>query len=343
MRRDESLVLPIQLLSNASATQLRNAITGWGTRFNTPRQIYFSVAPWEEFDPETSLVEDLSLTIDAFDDEFNLEAYFSLAPGEPFEEDRWRTLVGPLLDDLGAAWNGSWTDDDYGPGLVVSLVARFSARGRSVGELFDAATQFQQLVWAATGKAELSASRVAQLVRGGYASALVGQPENSWIDVKEQPYSLRTTQQKLELAKDVAAFANTGSEAVIFIGFRTKQGINGEVIDQPRPFPSKAMNVQAMLDSLNGWIVPPLLDVEVEVIELTAERSFGLIRIPAQDPSALPVMVAGAILDGNLVGTHLTIPLRAGDRTVYADVARVHSLIAAGRAALSGEAQIAGD
>ncbi len=335
MRKDERLVLPMDLLNGASATQLRNAIVSAGQRLGMAREILFSTAPFDRFDPETAPIEDFAAAIDPVDDEFNFEAYVYLEPGETFSEDKWRQLVEPLLERRGAAWHGSWTDDDYGPGLLVALIGRFPTRGRSVRDLFETSREFQELVWAATKHGELTAARCVALIRGGLISALAGQPESGWIDVKARPHRIDTRWEKLELAKDVAAFANSGEDAVIVFGLTTKETINGEVVDAALPFDLMEMRVQAMADTLSAWIVPPILDLEIEAVESQEGLGYGFILIPAQDPSTLPVLVNGASIDERFIGTLLSIPLRFGQRTVYADAARVHSLIAAGRAALT--------
>ena len=48
-----------------------------------------------------------------------------------------------------------------------------------------------------------------QLLRGGHPQALLGQPEAAWLDAKRAPYTLNEVQDKLEFAKDIAAFANS--------------------------------------------------------------------------------------------------------------------------------------
>jgi hypothetical protein len=48
----------------------------------------------------------------------------------------------------------------------------------------------------------------AGLLRAGMAELLLGQRESAWLDAKKQPYRLSDERHKLELAKDVAAFAN---------------------------------------------------------------------------------------------------------------------------------------
>ena len=49
---------------------------------------------------------------------------------------------------------------------------------------------------------------------------LVGEVETTWFDAKDQPYDIDTDIGKRELARDVAAFANSGG-GVVIIGLRT--------------------------------------------------------------------------------------------------------------------------
>ena len=58
------------------------------------------------------------------------------------------------------------------------------------------------------------------------------------------------------------------------------------------------MDVQALRDVLHDRLVPELLDLEVGVVEARAGYGYGYIFIPAQDPEALPILVAGALADG---------------------------------------------
>ena len=68
--------------------------------------------------------------------------------------------------------------------------------------------------------------------------ALIGIAESVWLDAKESPYLLDTPKQKLELAKDVSAFANSGG-GIIVIGFDTSRNplTSGEYISRVSPFP----------------------------------------------------------------------------------------------------------
>jgi hypothetical protein len=82
-------------------------------------------------------------------------------------EDEMRRLVAPVLDRYGAHWIGVWTDNDYGPGLIVGVIASMPVRRRNVGELFDLGQDLSDLLRAYSKAGELTARSVFDLVRGG--------------------------------------------------------------------------------------------------------------------------------------------------------------------------------
>ena len=78
-------------------------------------------------------------------------------------EDELRRLVQPVLDRYRAEWDGVWTDDDYGPGLVVGVSASMLVRRRCVGDLFDLGQDLSDLLGAYSGAGELTARSVVDL------------------------------------------------------------------------------------------------------------------------------------------------------------------------------------
>jgi hypothetical protein len=335
--RNGVVVLPVELLREASLTDLRKALWGHGDRTVGKREssseIFFTEVPWEDFDPDTSPKASPQPILDIFRrDRLAVSAVFYVDDGHEPREDGLREVVGPVLSRHRAVWSGVWTDDDHGPGLVVGVVAAMATRGRTVGELYELGVELVALLGAASGTGELTARSTRDLLRAGRAHVLVGQRESSWLEVKEPPYRLDTD--AFEAAKDVAAFANTGADALLVLGLRRGRHRGGDVVHSARPFPLDDMDVDALRKALNARILPTILDLDIDVVEHRAGCGYGYIFIPAQGPELHPFLVAGAIADGKYIGSHLTIPYRAGEHTVFADPARIHSLIAAGRAAL---------
>jgi hypothetical protein len=178
---------------------------------------------------------------------------------------------------------------------------------------------------------------VRDLIAGGHVSALLGQAEVSWIDAKEIPHRLDGDASGVELAKDVAAFANTGEDAIVVWGVRTaKAAAGGDVLDAVRPFELAKVDLEALRSALAARLVPLLTDVDIQVAELRPGTGYGVgwIFIPAQPAHVRPVLVRGAVEGDKYLGTHVSVPLRVGEDTRHWDASTLHSLIQAGRVAL---------
>ena len=85
-----------------------------------------------------------------------------------------------------------------------------------------------------------------KLFEGDFDSIL-GAVESSWLEAKGGPYILQNDRQKLELAKDVTALANSNG-GIILIGFETVRDLNaaGERVGVVKTFPL------SMLDADHG-------------------------------------------------------------------------------------------
>lgn len=178
-------------------------------------------------------------------------------------------LTAPLLARHRARWHGRWLEhEDQFVSMGVS--ASLAGSGRSLGELDALAPDLQTLLAAVTDPSGLTARSALDLVRAGRFDVLVGQPEGLWLDAKQQPYVLTQDAQKWELCKDVAAFANTASEALIVVGLATRKTPNGDVLDSPRPFPIANVDVSAIRAVLRERLTPTIPDIEVGVVETRA-------------------------------------------------------------------------
>ena len=208
---------------------------------------------------------------------------------------------------------------------------------RTVGELFNLATDSQALIDAASGVGALTASAVRDLLAGGRAGVLLGRPESSWIDAKTEPHRIDGDASGIELGKDVAAFANTGEDAIIVWGLKTaKAAGGGDVLDVVRPFKLSGVDVEALRSALAERLVPLLTDVDIQVVEVRQGTGYGLgwIYIPAQPSHVRPVLVRGAFAGEKVLGTHISVPFRVAEDTRHWDASTLHSLIQAGRVAL---------
>jgi hypothetical protein len=60
---------------------------------------------------------------------------------------------------------------------------------------------------------------------------------------------------------------------------------------------------------------PLIPDIELSAVERRGGFGFGWIFIPAQPEYARRILVRGALADGRVVGTHVSVPFRVGEDT----------------------------
>jgi hypothetical protein len=329
--RDDAVVAPVKAVAEVSVASFEQALSDYEEAdAATATAIFLSDIPIEEFDPDTSprdvwlgfLGEHLTVEVGrAIDD---------TSPALNVE-----TLLAPLLDRHGAEVHGSFRDDQGGHlSEIHSLGLKDSSR--PMGKLYELGIEAQALLDAASGAGAVTAATARDLIRGGRAGALCGQPESNWIDAKEIPHRTDTEAAAFELAKDVAAFANTGQDALIVYGIRTSAGPGGDVLDALRPIELASLDLPALRNALRDRLVPLIADLEVSVVDARGGYGFAWIFIPAQPEYARPLLVRGAFCDGKVMGTHVSVPFRVGEDTGHWDASMIHSLIQAGRVALQG-------
>jgi hypothetical protein len=139
----------------------------------------------------------------------------------------------------------------------------------------------------------------------------------------------------LQLAKDVASFANAGG-GVIAIGLSSRRTRRGENIGPLRPVDITGVSTPQYRAVLRDWLHPRLSGVRIDVIAAESRPNTGVIviEIPPQSPAALPFVIRRAEIAGKIRSQHFTIPVRIADHNATWDLGEIHSLIVAGRAAL---------
>lgn len=160
--------------------------------------------------------------------------------------------------------------------------------------------------------------------------ALIGVSEAVWLDAKESPYILDTLKQKLELAKDVSALANSVG-GIIVLGFDTARDplTTGERISEVKPFPLDMTNSDRCRKIIQEYVYPPL-DVEISVYE--AADGKGVAAIAVRDGSSKPYIVAKMTDEvGKTVGAHFGYFERKQDVIPSITVERIQQQLAAGQ------------
>jgi hypothetical protein len=245
------------------------------------------------------------------------------------------TLLAPLVDrhsgdHFTAERHMDWPDQ---------VVVRFElpTRGKSIGDALAIGAEAEALVHAAGGGA-LTLRSVVDLVRAGRGTALIGQPEGEWFDGKGAPYRLSTEEEKWELAKDVAAFANSESGGLIFIGAKTRRLHDGDVVRSLSDFELDLAKPPQYRSNLAAKLHPAIEGLEIRTVPTTGTRGMAYIYIPPQRAELKPFVVKGVVVSGKARLMHVSIPVRDGEGTRYASPSEVHSLLQAGRVALQQSA-----
>lgn len=250
--RDDAVVAPLACLKDVEVSSFEQALGEYEEQDGaTVNYVFLCDVAIEDFDPDMSH-RDVALTFLAG----RVEAQAGRGIDEealPFDGPK---LLGPLLDRHDAALEGSYRDDQGGHLFEVFLLS-LRGEGRTVGELFALGVEAQALLDAARADGELGASTARDLVAAGQASVMLGQPESRWLDAKREPHALSGDAAKWEFAKDVAAFANTGRDALIVYGIETRREHSGDVLGTLRPFELTSFDVAAARQVLRERLSSP--------------------------------------------------------------------------------------
>lgn len=176
-----------------------------------------------------------------------------------------------------------------------------------------------------------------EALRAGDPAALLGVREGPWLDAKRGIYELGSPSGAEELAKDVAAFANTKDGGLLVIGIGTLVDAHGEVLDRLKPVSHTLVDLDRHRKVIRERVTPSPRNVCVAWIDLANGRGVLYIDIPEQPRSNQPHLVAApAGRDGKSHETSVAVPIREADGTYWLPRAEVHRLLAAGWAQSGG-------
>lgn len=115
-------------------------------------------------------------------------------------------LLRPLLAKRGCTL-ARMTPIDTSNCSAIQVEIATPTRGRTIGDGRKIGTDVERLLDAAFATGPLRPATVGELLRTGHHGVLMGQPETDWLDVKDRPYQLEE-HGRFKLACDIAAFAN---------------------------------------------------------------------------------------------------------------------------------------
>jgi len=330
---DDLLLAPLAVVKDASLTSLRHAVDRYNRHFGgsaDPILMSISDDTPETFDTDFAAYIDtqLSVSLDA------IAVVLERATHELERSESVARLLRPLLTRCRGTLSRVMPIDSP-RGSFVEVTVEISSRGRTVGDALEIAEDIGLLLEAAFATGPLRAATAAELIRTGHHDVLIGQPENDWLDAKGRPYELGPVGSFL-LAGDVAAFANAGG-GMIVIGLRTSRAHGQDIISRSRPVDLADFNLAKHHAVIRDWIYPRPRGVrfDLAIAETDPQKGLVVIEIPEQPEALKPFFVRRAQLAGRVRTEHLALPIRVGDATSHWDLAELHSLIVAGRAALA--------
>lgn len=192
----------------------------------------------------------------------------------------------------------------------------------------------------ATRNGPLNASGVLNLLRAGHFNVLIGEKESEYLEVKTAMHPIwvagtKGEKAKIELAQDVARFANGDVDAVLIVGYREAGG-GGGVIESLTPVLGSLLNLKSIGEVLDARIVPPIDGLIVETFATSATESVLAIYVPKQPAEMQPYLVHGAIAEGKVEGAFFSIVRRRGEASITTSAQQIHAYIVAGKRYLRG-------
>jgi hypothetical protein len=291
-------------------------------------QLIISDDSTADFDPEYSTFSPVHLNL--CDDGHLILRVFVFVSGD-LDEDAIPGLVEPYLTRKRASLI-NYDLEGSGSQAYWELNIALRSRGRTVGNAYEIGAGVADLLYAVAAK-QPNFALTLDLLLAGKVDIFLGQHESDWLEVKSQPYLLDGESSKIELAQDVARFANSEQGGILIIGFGTKRVPGGEVLNRIRPFHFTNKDVRRYRDVLDRRLFPPVDNMRIERIAF-GSGYLAAICVPAQREELKPFLVQGAIVDKRCEGAFISIVRRRGEGSIPISAPAIHAWIAAGRALL---------
>jgi len=333
---DEQFHASLPDLADVSMVSMTRAVERFGEAIE---DMYLRIYFYEQgpnFDPEISPRAPFTLEIRG-NGRMSVGAQLSVAGRDYDPYPLLHQIAAPLLKRYRAAPTRSAHYDEHGKVRVYLEFEYASLRGIRIGDAFRLAGKVSALCSAVTKRGQFDSAVVEALIESGRPETLLGQREHDSFDAKSGAYDLTLPAERYELAKDVAAFANGDAAGLIVCGLRTRRVRGLDTVSEIVPVRLEGIRPRDWIGLLRRMVVPSPEGLRVEIKRLAGDsgQGFVLVSIPEQPPHLRPFLLAvGRRDDGKIVETEITVPIRIGAHTEYADVASIHTMLAAGRAAL---------
>jgi hypothetical protein len=208
----------------------------------------------------------------------------------------------------------------------------------TVGTLLTAGSDVHALL-AAFRSGPITVGTARNLIIGGRSHLLVGQRESEWLEVKGEAYNLQApgnvgSAAKIELAQDVARFANSDVAALLVIGLKTQKENGHDVIRFVTPAKLSTLSADQHRNVIDARVYPTVDGLTIETVDTGGDRGLLLIGIPAQPTEYKPFLVHGAIVGDRVEGAFISIVRRRGEGSITTTASQIHTQLTTGRALL---------
>jgi hypothetical protein len=207
------------------------------------------------------------------------------------------------------------------------------SRGKTVHDLYRLARGLQEFL-VVLDHGGFTMQTLPILLRAGRASMLIGREESQWLEVKSAPYDLSGDRGKIELAQDVARFANAETGGVLIVGARTRG--RPEVISAICPAPLRQLSASRHRAVLDARVYPPIEGLHVEAMDYDQGRGLLIVVVPPQPEALKPFLVHGAVVRGRVEGAFISIVRRRGEGSIVTSAPAIHAMLVAGKARVEG-------
>jgi hypothetical protein len=337
---------PIEMIAAVRLSALRGALVratqdgaagdGFSSYVDLPRQASFllSRAASDEFDSKHSPVDDKWFDLD-------VDGRLLVCVQIEFTRDDWDDIlleatVLAMLQRSGAEYAdaGGYDEGTFVGNPWIWNVRFHPPMTRStVSSALDLASAMKHLLIIAD-KGGLDATTSWDLACAGQATALYGQPESNWLEVKVQGWNLSTEAGKIELAQDVARFANGDTAGLLLVGLGTKRPKGVEIVVRGPGLRFTAKDAARHHQILDRRIFPPVDGLRIRPVDDGHGGDLLAFYIPIQSSELKPFLVHGVIVGGKVEGAFFSVVRRRGEHSIPVTAEALHAQIAAGRALL---------
>lgn len=179
---------------------------------------------------------------------------------------------------------------------------------------------------------QLSGAEVKAILEDGTGDQqILGTFETAALDFKGAPYRLDEKSEEWELAKDVAAMANSGGGFIV-MGVHTEKdhNLDEEHASKIAPFPAGMFDPKKAHDVIARDVYPPVEGLRIQLVN-RGDKRLGYVEVPPQDPDLEPFLLTRSMSDDGEIRSSFVQPRRSGSHTAYVPVGLLHRDIADGR------------